>query len=104
MKNAIYIKCFDAKKDWMFFVISNLSEQDHSDLVYHLVDLGIKMKASSAEDLQNTNPFLQPNYCICYLDKNCFVPHEVSNFIAMGNPFAEKGGERVLRSNTIEGD
>lgn len=79
----IFIKCLDLKTSRIFFVVSYLSEEEHEKLVDILLDRKIKMKASSKEEMENQNPYIQECISIYNFSGEIGEPEEVLAYLEL---------------------
>ena len=93
----IYIKCLDVRGSKIFYVVSELKDENQILLVDLLIDLKIKMFASSLSDIENQNPFIQDIINIYHFDDNNFDLECARKFIKSDG--MEYGGNEPLSTS-----
>lgn len=93
----IYISCLDLKNSNMFFIISELGEEKHSELIDILLDNKIKMKSCTREDIESINPFLQDSFDIFH-----FKTEEASFLDFFCKKLSLKRSNSVLETEEIK--
>lgn len=79
----IFIKCLDLKTSRIFFIVSKLSEWEHEKLIDVLLDRKIKMKPSTAKEIENQNPYIQECISIYIFSGEIGEPEEVLAYLEL---------------------